>query len=86
MKGETTMTRLALAIGVLAIGFAAATPASADFAVVKFKDTGACRTWLDRAAKPSNPYQVLWAKVPTWEVGQAKGAWAIKHHWCKVWY
>jgi hypothetical protein len=79
------MTRLTLAIGVVAIGFAAATPASADFSVVKFKDTGACRAWLDHAAKPSSPYQVLWAKVPTWEVAQAKGAWAVKHRWCKSW-
>lgn len=79
------MTRLALAIGALAIGFAAATPASADFAVIKFKDAGSCRAWLDHTAKPSNPYQVLWANVPTWEVAQAKGAWAMKHRWCKTW-
>lgn len=79
------MTRLAIAIGALAIGFAAATPASADFAVIKFKDTGACRAWLNPAAKPTSPHQVLWAKVPTWEVAQAKGAWAVKHKWCKSW-
>jgi len=79
------MTRLALAIGILGTGFAVATPASADFAVIKFKDTGACRAWLDHTAKPASPHQVLWAKVPTWEVAQAKGAWAVKHKWCKAW-
>jgi hypothetical protein len=79
------MTRLVLALGVLTIGFAAATPASADFAVVKFKDTGSCRAWLDHTAKPSGKYQVLWAKTPTWEVSQAKGDYAMKHKWCKSW-
>jgi hypothetical protein len=39
-------------MGVLALGFAAATPANADFAVVKFKDTGYCRAWYDHTAKP----------------------------------
>jgi hypothetical protein len=80
------MKRLAIIIGVLAIGVAAALPARADFSVIKFKDTGSCRAWLGASTKPANPYQVLWAKVPTWDVAQAKGAWAMKHHWCKAWY
>jgi len=79
------MQRLALAIAILAIGFVVATPANADFSVIKFKDTGGCRAWLDHAAKPNSPYQVLWAKVPTWEAAQAKGAYAMKHRWCKYW-
>jgi hypothetical protein len=80
------MKRLALVVGVLAVGFAAATPASADFAVVKFKDNGACRAWWDHTSKPHGTYQVLWANVPTWDVAQTKGAYAMKHKWCKNWW
>ena len=80
------MTRLAIAVGVLAMGLAAVVPARADFAVVKFKDTGACRAWADSKTRPMAKYQLLWAKEPTWEAAQAKGAWAMKHHWCKTWY
>jgi hypothetical protein len=80
------MKKLAFAIGVLALGFAASTPARADFAVVKFKDTGACRTWVGHGDHPWGKYQVLWAKTPSWEVAHTKGAWAMKHHWCKAWW
>ena len=38
--GNSAMKRLAIAIGLLAIGFAAATPARADFVVVKFATSG----------------------------------------------
>ena len=80
------MKRLALAIGISAIGLLALTPARADFAVVKFKDNGTCRAWYDHATKPAGKYQVLWAKTPTWAVAQEKGAYAMKHHWCKAWW
>ena len=40
IRGSCQMKRLAFAMGVLALGFAATVPARADFAVVKFKDTG----------------------------------------------
>jgi hypothetical protein len=71
---------------VLALGFAAATAARADFAVVKFKDTGACRAWYDHTAKSWGHTQVLWVMTSSWEVAQTKGAYAMKHHWCKAWY
>jgi hypothetical protein len=45
------MKRLAFAVGVLALGFAASTPARADFAVVKF-ELGFCRIWWATSAKP----------------------------------
>ncbi len=80
------MKKFAFVMGILALGFAASTPALADFAVVKFKDTGACRAWHHQADRPWGKSQILWARVPTWEVAQAKGAWAMKHHWCKEWY
>ena len=54
------MKRLAFAIGLLAVGFCAATPASADFAVVKFK-SGYCRVWNDTAAGPQDGHY-LWFK------------------------
>jgi hypothetical protein len=45
------MKRLVFALGVLALGFAASTPARADFAVVKF-ELGFCRIWWDTGLKP----------------------------------
>ncbi len=46
------MKKLVFVIGALALGFAASTAARADFAVIKFKDTGACRAWYNGASKP----------------------------------
>ncbi len=80
------MKKLAIAFGALAIAAAAVTPASADFAVVKFKDK-TCRAWADHKAVPAQPgWKYLWVSVPTWEVAQAKGAYAMKHHWCHAWW
>jgi hypothetical protein len=45
------MKRLAFAIAVLTIGFAASAPARADYAVVQFSD-GWCKIWWDSAAPP----------------------------------
>ncbi|HML06645.1 MAG TPA: hypothetical protein VK430_00755 [Xanthobacteraceae bacterium] len=53
------MKRLAFAVCVLALGFSAATPARADFAVVKF-EWGYCRIWWNSAA---NPVGTGWTKV-----------------------
>ena len=49
------MKGLVFGIGILALGLAAATPASADYAVIKFKDNGASRAWYDHTAKPWGP-------------------------------
>ena len=80
------MKGLVFALSATALGLAAATPARADFAVIKFKDTGACRAWYDHTAKPWGTTQVLWVKTPSWDVAQTKGSYAMKHHWCKAWY
>jgi hypothetical protein len=80
------MKHIAFAIGALALGLAATTPARADFAVIKFKDTGACRAWYDHTAKPWGTSQVLWVSTPSWDAAQSKGSWAMKHGWCKAWY
>jgi hypothetical protein len=80
------MKTLVFAVSALAVGFALSSPARADFAVVKFKDTGACRAWYDHTAKPWGAYQVLWASTSTWDVAQTKGSYAMAHKWCKAWY
>jgi hypothetical protein len=66
------MKRLAFAVGVLALGFAASTPARADFAVVKF-ELGFCRIWWDTGAKP---WGAGWTKVAT--APDFSGAWAAQ--------
>ncbi len=52
------MKRLAYAIGLLALGFGAATPVRADYAVVRFH-SDYCRVWTDTAAGPQDG-QYLW--------------------------
>jgi hypothetical protein len=52
------MKRLAFAIGVLAVGFCATTPARADFGVVKF-NSGYCRVWTGTPAGPQDG-KYLW--------------------------
>lgn len=53
------MRRLAFAVGLLALGSVAATPARADFTVVRF-ETGHCQIWWD---SPDNPWGVGWTKI-----------------------
>ena len=45
------MKRLALAVGLLVLGFGAAIPARADYGVVRFH-SGFCRVWPDTAMVP----------------------------------
>jgi hypothetical protein len=79
------MKRIVFAMGVLAMGVAATVPARADYAVLKFKDTGYCRAWYDHTAKPWGTTQVLWVKVNDWDKSQSKGTYAMAHKWCKGW-
>ena len=71
------MKGLVFGMGVLALGFAAVTPASADYAVVKFKDTGYCRAWYDHTAKPWGTSQVLWVSVK--ELGRGADQGRLRH-------
>jgi hypothetical protein len=48
------MKKLSLGFAALALLVAAAVPASADFAVVKFGDKS-CRAWADHKAVPAGP-------------------------------
>jgi hypothetical protein len=66
------MKRLAFAVGVLALGFAAATPARADYAVVKF-ELGFCRIWWDGGA---TPWGSSWTKIAS--APDFSGAWAAQ--------
>ena len=54
------MKQLAFAVGLLTLlGFTAATPARADYALVKF-ESGYCQIWWDSA---ETPWGVGWTKV-----------------------
>jgi len=83
------MTKVAVAFGVLAITAAAVAPASADFAVVKFRD-GSCRVWTDVKAMPAGKMGVDWVwvgkPVRAQAAAEKRGAFAMKKHWCKAWY
>jgi hypothetical protein len=65
------MKRLAFAVAVLALGFAASTPARADYAVVRLDD-GWCKIWWDSA---DNPWGAGWTKIafglPDWLAASA---------------
>jgi hypothetical protein len=50
---------LGFAIGLLTLGFAVATPARADFAVVQF-GSGHCQIWWDSGG---NPWGDTWRKI-----------------------
>jgi hypothetical protein len=78
---ELTMKRLAFAAGLLALGFAAATPARADYAVVRF-ETGYCQIWWDGGA---TPWGVNWTKVaitPDWASAYSAMSAAIAARTC----
>jgi hypothetical protein len=53
------MKRLAFAVGVLVLGFAASTPARADFALIQF-EPGYCQIWWDSAGIP---WGTGWTKI-----------------------
>ena len=86
------MKRVAFVIGVLALGFAAAAPANAKYAVVQFK-SGFCRVWTDTAYKPADGTWMMWRhhhhtyyNLASWDKAHARLAWEAKHKHCKYWY
>ncbi len=86
------MTRLAVAIGLLALAFAASTPARADFAVVKFQKSGWCRVWTDTAVAPPDGHFLWWRhhhhwyyRLPTRAAAEHKLQKAVAWHRCKAW-
>jgi len=91
---EVTMKRFAFAIGLLALSFSASSPASADFAVVKF-NSGYCRVWTGTAAGPQDG-GYLWfrrhrghhhwhQRFHTWAGAERALHRAAWHHRCHHW-
>jgi hypothetical protein len=76
------MKRMAFAVGVLALAFAAATPARADFAVVKF-EWGYCRIWWATSATPWGSGYTIVAKAPDFASAWAAQDDAVKKGKCK---
>ncbi len=69
------MKRLAFGIGILALSFVIATPARADFFVIKFADNH-CEIWWDRSFAP---WGTGWTKIaitPDWPSAQFALDWA----------
>jgi hypothetical protein len=90
------MKRLVFAIGVVALGFAASSPARADFAVVKW-GSGYCRVWYDSAVKPSDGKFVQWRyrwhhkwhwahQTAKWDKADHKLHWAVAAKECQHWW
>ena len=86
------MMRLAFAIGLLVLGFTAATPARADFAVVTF-NSGYCRVWTDTAFGPQDGQYLLfpspWGwhyRFLTWESANMAMYHAVAWHRCHHWW
>jgi len=75
------MKRIALGIGILALGVAATTPARADYAVVRYAD-GYCRIWWDAAATPWGDNWTKIAIAPDWATAQASLSAAIQNSTC----
>jgi hypothetical protein len=77
------MKQVAFAVGLLAVAFAASTPARADFAVVQFGD-GFCRIWWDSAGVP---WGAAWTKIaiglPNYDVAHAALDSAIMQGACR---
>ena len=69
------MKRLAFSIGILALSFVAATPARADFAVIKFAD-GHCEVWWDRSFPPWGTGWTMIAIKADWVSAQFALDWA----------
>ncbi|HZR63415.1 MAG TPA: hypothetical protein VFA80_20905 [Xanthobacteraceae bacterium] len=65
------LTSLALAVPMLALAFAASTPARADYAVIQFAN-GDCEVWSNST---DNPWGSGWRKLafglPNWDAGEA---------------
>jgi hypothetical protein len=84
------MKKLAFAIGLMTLGLGAATPASADYAVVKF-NSGFCRVWVDTAGGAQDG-RFLWYKGRYWHYrwstytrASRALAWSARWHRCAYW-
>jgi hypothetical protein len=86
------MKRLGILIGALAIGFMVVSPASADYAVVKFR-SGYCRVWDNTHVAPPDGHFLWWRwghhwyyRLPTWAAAEHKLHVAVAWHRCRHWF
>jgi hypothetical protein len=90
------MKRLVFAASVLALGFAASSPARADYAVVKW-GSDYCRVWYDSAVAPTGGKFVSWRykshhkwhwahRTATWDKADHRLHWAMAARGCKHWW
>jgi hypothetical protein len=70
------MKRLVFSIAILALGAVAATPARADFAVIRFSE-GYCQVWWDRSAPPWSANWTIIATKRDWWSAVVAMDWAI---------
>jgi hypothetical protein len=78
------MRHLAFGIALLAVGTAAATPARADFTVIRFS-SGYCQIWGDSTA---TPWGAGWTKIaiaPDWPTATAAFQAARQAGTCANW-
>jgi hypothetical protein len=76
------MKHLGFAVGILALGVAAATPARADYAVVRW-ESGFCQVWWDSGA---TPWGAGWTKIaiaPNWQEAWAARDTAVMNGTCR---
>jgi hypothetical protein len=79
---EQTMKHFAFVIGALAVGLAAATPARADYAVVRWSD-GYCHIWWGASATPWGDGWTKIAIAPDWSTATAALDAAIHNNTCR---
>jgi len=86
------MKKLAFALGLLVVGLSAATPASADFAVVQWK-SGYCRVFGDSQFGPQDG-KYHWYRhrhhvhyrFATWAAAEKAMHGSVAHHRCQHWW
>ena len=77
------MKKLAIAVGLVALACASASPLRADVAVVMFKD-GHCQPWVDSGVKPWGAgWKYHWVGLKSWQAAEGKRHYAMRRHWCK---
>ena len=82
------MKKILFAIGTLTLGLAAAAPAHADYAIVRF-NSGYCRIWTDTVVPPVGGTFVWFVRghhryysLPTLPIAQQKLSHVVARHLC----
>jgi hypothetical protein len=80
--GMLAMKSLVFGVGILVFGFVAATPARADFTVVRFAD-GYCQIWWGASATPWGDNWTKIAFAPDWDSAWSALQTAINNRTCQ---